>query len=276
MGEHIGISVIIPTYKEPEHLELCLRSALENAADKSNIEIVVYVDGTQEVNQKVIDQYKDQVHFLLAEQNSGMCVGMNRAISFAHKPYCLVVNTDHVLAKHWDQELLKWVQPGRILVLNTIERNGSMFRGVERGNFGDYPSNFNMAEFLEASYDPALESQMEPGLCRLPFVVNKYIYIALGGWDEKLTHGLNADDDFFLKAKVMGLETMYLPQLKFYHFSMTCLNNDNLAANGKQKRTDAEQQNLGYLYQKWGGAIPRHNGETVQLVDPVAKTILIA
>lgn len=270
----MGISVIIPTYKEPEHLELCLRSALENAADLSNVEVVVYVDGTREINQKVIDQYEDRVIFLIAGQNNGMCRGMNVAISYANQPYCLVVNDDHVLAKNWDQELLKWVQPHRILTLNTIERNGSMFKGVEKGDFGSCPADFRMAEFLEASYDHDLEYQMEENFCRLPFVVNKYIYTALGGWDENLIHGLQADDDFFLKAKIMGVETLYIPQLKFYHFSMTSVNNDSLASNGKQKRTDAERQNMGYLYQKWGGAIPRHNGQTVFLVKPQTNEIV--
>lgn len=272
----MGISVIIPTYKEPEYLELCIRSALMNAVDPENTEIIVYVDGTQEINQKVIDQYKEgQVKFLIASQNKGMCVGMNRAISFAHNDYCLVVNDDHVFPRNWDQELLKWVKSDQILVLNSIERTGSMFEGVEYGDFGSHPSNFNMDRYLEASYDPFLEHQMKSGLCRLPFVVNKFIYISLGGWDENLIHGLQADDDFFMKAKVMGIRTWYIPQLKFYHFSMTTVNDSNLTKNGKQGRTDAEQQNFRYLNQKWGGGVPRNNGSTVQFVDPVHNQIII-
>ena len=272
----MSISVIIPTYKEPEHLELCIKSALEHATNSDN-EIVVYVDGTAELegNRKVIGAYKDQVKFLIAKENRGMCVGMNTAISFASKDYCLVVNDDHVFPKNWDQELERYLKPRQILVINTIERNGSMFKGVERHDFGTCPADFQMADYLEASYDPALKSEMGPGLCRLPFVVNRYEYTALGGWDEKLIHGLQADDDFFLKARILGLETWYIPQLKFYHFSMTTVNNNNLKQNGKQGRSDAEQQNAQYLYRKWGGAVPQNNGTKVQLVDPVHRKIII-
>lgn len=279
----MAITVIIPTYKEPEHLKLCIDSALATMVNKNN-QILVYVDGTGDMpgNQAVIKSYikeKEEgynpVTFIIAAENHGMCRGMNYAISHARHRTCLIVNDDHVFPKNWDLELENHVKPRRILVLNTIERKGSMFKGVEIQDFGTCPADFRMADYLEASYDPDLEDEMEVGLCRLPFVVDKYEYMALEGWDERLIHGLQADDDFFLKAKLAGYETLYIPQLKFYHFSMTTVNNDNLAMNGKQKRTDAEQQNFQYLYHKWGGAVPRNNGSTVQLVDPVHKQIII-
>ena len=51
------ISLIIPTYKNPEVLELCLRSAIEG--QEQDNEILVIVDGCLEENLEVLEKYKD-------------------------------------------------------------------------------------------------------------------------------------------------------------------------------------------------------------------------
>ena len=48
-------SVIIPTYKEPEYLDLCLKSAFEGQVN--NNEIIVVVDGFYELNKPILDKY---------------------------------------------------------------------------------------------------------------------------------------------------------------------------------------------------------------------------
>ena len=42
------ISVIIPTYKEPQALDICLQSAIDN--QKHNNQIIVVVDGFYDIN----------------------------------------------------------------------------------------------------------------------------------------------------------------------------------------------------------------------------------
>ena len=44
------ISVIIPTYKSPEMLDLCLESAIEGQSEKN--QIIVVVDGYYDLNKK--------------------------------------------------------------------------------------------------------------------------------------------------------------------------------------------------------------------------------
>ena len=45
------ISVIIPTYKEPDALDLCLKSAIEGQYNKN--QIIVVVDGFYDLNKKI-------------------------------------------------------------------------------------------------------------------------------------------------------------------------------------------------------------------------------
>ena len=64
------ISVIIPTYKEPEALDVCLNSAIKG--QKLNNQIIVMVDGFYEINKEVLDKYKDFINVLVLEKNIGL------------------------------------------------------------------------------------------------------------------------------------------------------------------------------------------------------------
>ena len=56
------ISIIIPTYRNPEYLDICLKSAIEQQKYKN--EIIVAVDGFIEESQEVLDKYKDNINVL--------------------------------------------------------------------------------------------------------------------------------------------------------------------------------------------------------------------
>lgn len=280
----MAISVIIPTYKEPEHLELCLRSALETMVNKDN-QILVYVDGTGDLeeNQAVIKSFSKEkeegynpVIFMVASTNRGMCAGMNYAIRWARYRQCLVVNDDMVFPKNWDVELERHVQPRQILIPGVLEPAKSCYPDVETRAFGTSPDQFDSKSFYKESYNPELEAVSQIGMDRLPFLVDKYEYLALGGWDENCIHGLQADDEFFLKAKILGLETVLVPSIKFYHFSKASVNDFSLQANGKESRSQAFAENYRYLGNKWGGAFPLNVGmKQVCLIDIKTRQIII-
>ena len=48
------ISTIIPTYKSPSVLDLCLQSAIEGQQNKN--QIIVVVDGFYNLNKEVLDK----------------------------------------------------------------------------------------------------------------------------------------------------------------------------------------------------------------------------
>jgi GT2 family glycosyltransferase len=69
------ISVIIPTYKSPEALDLCLRSAIEGQENKN--QIIVVVDGFYDLNKEVLEKWSEHIDVLNLEQNVGLCRGTN-------------------------------------------------------------------------------------------------------------------------------------------------------------------------------------------------------
>ena len=65
----MSISIIIPTYRNPEYLDICLKSAIEQQSNEN--EIIVAVDGFIEESQEVLDKYKDNIKVLDLGENQG-------------------------------------------------------------------------------------------------------------------------------------------------------------------------------------------------------------
>ena len=51
------ISVIIPTYKEPDALDVCLNSLFKGQVSQN--EIIVVVDGFYDLNKPILDKYPE-------------------------------------------------------------------------------------------------------------------------------------------------------------------------------------------------------------------------
>ncbi len=84
------ISLVIPTYRNPEYLDICLRSAIENQTNKN--EIVVAVDGFIEESQHILDKYKDDIQVLDLGENQGMQTALNLAVMNATNECIVIIN----------------------------------------------------------------------------------------------------------------------------------------------------------------------------------------
>jgi len=241
------ISVIIPTYKEPETLDLCLRSAING--QRLNNQIIVVVDGFYEVNKEVLDRYKDSVEILVLEENAGLCRATNLGVFNAKFDKILIVNDDNVFPDVWDQVLLEEYKPGYVLAPNQIEPSPSIFRQFHIKDLGKDPKTFNLQTYWD--YENSLEQdKVEESGSTLPIFMNKYDYIRLGGWDENYEAGMVADWDFFLKCAISDLKMVRTYNCHFYHFA-------SISTNG-EKRLQAEQKGHEYAKYKWSSYIYSH------------------
>ena len=206
-------SVIIPTYKEPEYLDLCLKSAFEGQVNDN--EIIVVVDGFLELNQPILDKYPDVVVLDLGT-NQGLSVATNWGVYNSTHDYILVINDDNVFPRNWDEKLTPFKQQGIVVSANQIEPNPSMFPQFIIKDLGKSPEEFDLKTYWE--FEDTQYKQAELNGSTLPFMMNKYDYLAVGGWDVMYPSPHVVDWDFFLKCEYVGY-SMKRAYVNFYHFA---------------------------------------------------------
>ena len=84
------ISLIIPTYRNPEYLDICLKSAIENQVNKN--QIIVAIDGFIEESQHILDKYQSDIQILDLGQNQGMQTALNLAVYNATNEFLIIIN----------------------------------------------------------------------------------------------------------------------------------------------------------------------------------------
>jgi len=246
------ISVIIPTYKEPEVLDICLRSAI--VGQRHNNQIIVVVDGFYEVNREVLDKHKDHIQVLILEENAGLCRATNLGVYNAEFDKILIVNDDNVFPEAWDQVLLEQYQPGSVLAPNQIEPTPSMFKQFNIKNLGRDPKTFNINDFWEYEFT-ITEDKIEESGSTLPIFMSKTDYLRVGGWDESYPGAWVVDWDFFLKCELSGMKMLRTYACHFYHFVSV---GTEATPEEKQSKAIKEQACHEYFKYKWG-QYAKHN-----------------
>jgi glycosyltransferase involved in cell wall biosynthesis len=239
------ISLIIPTYKSPEHLDICLKSAIENQANKN--EIIVSVDGFIEESQHVLDKYQDDIQILDMGVNQGMQIALNLAVMNASNEIICIINDDNVLSKDWDVIIEKEYNPNSVLTINQIEPIGPGIFNFPVKDFGKIPSEFKYNDFI--SYEPSIRKEvmtLDGGI--FPFVISKKNYMIVGGFDTMYQSPFICDWDFFLKLDLNGVNFTRTHNLHFYHFGSAATKNGKEGNKFKQTEHPAAQM---FMY-KWG------------------------
>ena len=141
------ISLIIPTYRNPEYLDICLKSAIEQQAFEN--EIIVAVDGFVEESQEILDKYKDDINVLDLVQNQGMQQALNLGVMNASNETIFIVNDDNVFCSGFDTIIKKELTDKSVLTLNQIEPTGPGIFNFPVNNLGRNPDEFKYKEFIE-------------------------------------------------------------------------------------------------------------------------------
>jgi len=248
------ISVIIPTYKEPEVLDLCLKSAIEGQVDQN--QIIVVVDGHYDTNREVLKKYSSHIEVLNLEVNIGQNRATNIGVYNAIHDLVLVVNDDNVFPMNWDKYLEQEWMPGQVLTPNQIEPIPSMFRQFHIKDLGRDPNTFDLKAFWEYEANLSTSKSDNTG-STLPFLISKKDYMRVGGWDESYPGAWVVDWEFFMKCEMSGMQMVRTYNSHFYHFVSIGTKTPERIVESQIK----EQQCHEYFRYKWG-QYAKHNPET--------------
>jgi glycosyltransferase involved in cell wall biosynthesis len=244
------ISVIIPTYREPEVLDLCLKSCIEGQTNKN--EIIVVVDGYYEENKEVLYKYQDDISVLELKTNQGLSRATNLGVYNASNDLILIVNDDNVFPMEWDTRLESQYKPGAVYAPNQIEPIPSIFSQFIIQDLGRDPKTFDLAAFRAFEIN---KSKMVTDIngSTLPIFMSKQDYLKVGGWDESYPGGWVVDCEFFMKCNLNGIGSIRLYNIAFYHFV-------SVGTKSEERVTESEYKEImchEHFRYKWGGYMKR-------------------
>lgn len=250
------ISVIIPTYKSPDALDLCLESAIKGQ-NHSN-EIIVVVDGYFEINREVITKHADNISVLDLIENNGTCRAINMGVYNATNEIVLITNDDNVFPKDWDTNIMAAMDKNSVLSPNQIEPYESMFRQFIIKDLGRNPSEFNLHDFWD--YEKLVrKNKKDDSGSTFPICISKLDFLRVGGFDDRYPSlaGFVADWDFFLKCELSGMKMVRTYATNFYHFVSVSSKSKTQTEEAKRHEYNCHQ----YFRYKWG-QYAEHNPNT--------------
>lgn len=245
------ITVIIPTYKSPAALDLCLQSAINGQAYAN--QILVVVDGYIDLNMDVLKKYAGKIDILDLETNQGLCRATNMGVYNAKFDNILIINDDNVLPLNYDVKLLEAQKnnPHSCITPNQIEPYDSMFNQFVIADLGRKPETFDLEKFYQFEKETSSDKITNEG-STLPIFMKKIDYLRVGGWDENYELGVVSDWDFFLKCELSGMKMIRTYNVHVYHFVSLSTNETE---EKKRKRSECERNGQLYAKYKWGSYI---------------------
>lgn len=237
------ISLIIPSYRNPKCLDICLESAL--LGQKYRNEIICIIDGYVEESAEIIKKYENDVNFIENPDNKGMQYSLNLGVWNATADKVLIVNDDNVLCADWDKILESDYMENWIITPNSIEKSPSIFNFVVE-DFGT-PEDFDIDNFITSEPQFRKEEITNDGGI-FPLLISKKKYMMVGGFDDLYPSPFVCDWDFFLKCELAGMKTARSRKLNFYHFGSVA------TKNGKEgeRFTKSEEEAYNIYKYKWG------------------------
>ncbi len=196
------ISIIIPSYRQPQFLGRAIESCLEQ--DHTDIEVIVVEDRSRDASLGVALSFDDdQVKVIECEHNGGLGAARNIGVSAATGEYLCFLDSDDYLL---DRSLSSRIEA----LPAAVAEHGEHVVGV----YGDWQ---HVSEFVDypkvraaRTAMPLVHAESYTGenafICSAP-IVRRDAVIAAGGFPE----GLPMLEDFAMWAKIIAAGGIFVP-----------------------------------------------------------------
>jgi glycosyltransferase involved in cell wall biosynthesis len=239
------ISVILPTYRNPDYLDLCLRSIVTNQVNQN--EIIVVVDGYYKESSHILEKYSN-ISLVDLEKNYGMQHALNVGVWNASSEKIFIINDDNVFPPEWDVRLESLYSENTVMTVNQIEPTGPGMFNFPVKNCGLTFDSFDVRLYEE--FEETISSKKtSPDGSIFPFLINKRWYMAVGGFDIWYDSPNLCDWDFFYKLQLLpNLKLERTHSIHLYHFGSVATKKNKESDSFIRREKFAQQQ---YQY-KWG------------------------
>jgi len=239
------VSIVLPYHNRSDLTGPCLAS-LARYTDPRRAELILVDDASTE-------SFDPQIHLgdvpftlLRNERRRSYSENNNAAAARARGEYLLLLNNDTLVTPGWLDGLMAVARAeSRLGALGNkhlfpdsgrIQHTGMAFREDGR------PLHLHPGAAPE---DPAVNYQREVSCVTFACVlIPTAVFRELGGLDEGYRNGCE-DVDFCLRARAAGYRIIYTPAGAIYHYGQSTVG-----------RTDADDENLRRLAERWRGKLP--------------------
>ncbi len=236
----VRFSVLIPTWNNLPYLQLCIRSIQSHST--LPIQIIVIVNEGKDGTLEWLHDETD-FDFVHAQQNVGICYGLNAARSLVMSDYIIYINDDMYVLPDWDGKMWTNIQG---LGTKMFMLSSTMIEPTTNGNkctvvkdYGRDIESFKETELLE-NYT-ALYRDDWSGSTWPPNVIHVDMWDLVGGFSIEFSPGMYSDPDLSMKLYKAGVR----------HFKGI---GDSLVYHFGSRSTKRVRKNLGrktFLF-KWG------------------------
>ena len=193
-------SVVVPTWKNLEYLDLCYRGLTRNSAVPH--EIIVFFNESDKSCKNWAEG--KNVLFCGSEKNTGVCPAVNRAAELATTDFICYMNDDMYPLPGWDTALSGYIGLADKLWLSgtAIEPGNSTPCYIGNRNYGDSPSVFEEEKLLN-EYRTLIRPYNVVSTWT-PVLLSRKDWEAVGGFDEEFFPGFGSDPDLAMKMHSYG------------------------------------------------------------------------
>ena len=244
-----------------DHVKLLLRSLRENLFSKDH-EIIVFVDSD---NEGTVDFLREQKQYFkdlkIITHKLKPCVGYSRnnnlMVELAKHDICSYLQSDMVISKHYDLNILDELEENCILSATRIEPplHGPSETTITK-DFGIDPNEFNWNEFVPFAELSKQNKTLEYFFA--PFTFYKNVWLEVGGYDTMFRRS-REDSDLLQRFIQKGVKIKQTFKANVYHFSCVSSRGKNwFDKSNEQVQKRVEMQKIAdgieirRFLQKWG------------------------
>lgn len=249
------VTIIIPTRDHSLLLFKCIESIKRNTIYK-NYEIIIVDNGSEEKETfEIFERIRsEKIRILNFDQPFNFSAINNFAVENASGDYvCLMNNDIEVVSPDWLGEMLGFAsQPGvgcvgaRLWYPDGTLQHGGVVLGIGgvAGHAFKYSPRPNVGYFSRA-----IHHQSYSAVTAACLLIDKKIYRAVGGLDEKLAVAFN-DIDFCLRVRSAGYRNVWTPYAELIHHES--ISRGHEITPEKRRRFSSE---IDFMIARWGDAL---------------------
>ena len=246
---------------ELNHIKLLLKSLEENLSSKQH-EIIIFIDSdNQNTFEWLMSQKSTFPNLKILRNNLPICYGYTRNINEmflqASNDIVTYLQSDMVVCKDYDVEVLKHLEPNMILCSTRIEPplHGNSGEKLTY-DFGLDPTTFDLKSFSE--YAESKKSNNITEYFFAPFTMYKDVWNSIGGHDT-LFRRSREDSDILTRLVLNDTKIIQVWNALVYHFTCTSSRGLNWFDKGNEQAQQraqlqqiADQVEVGRFIAKWG------------------------